>query len=275
MQLEPGEYFGLVRQIADPNDSNTYYVRAVVRNARTDATIDTVNLTNRGSGRFSAEYQVPSVGVLPFFIVISTVVYTDSGYTTKSSDYSQESETYLIETRSRHMGGGGSGGSRVDYEKIKKMIEEAAKDIEEAIKRVPKTESITVEQISQALMPKLESMGADILGIGADIDTMAEGSEEASKGLHKRILGEIEGVLTRYAEEMGKHTEESAKKSDILADMLIELKSDRDRLHADGMSKKQALMDMFSKIIDRAEDTPRPLQSPYTRIRGIMGTEKK
>src|SRR3990167_11298322 len=106
--LEPGEYTGISRQLADPNDSTTYYVRAIIRNARTDATIDTVDLDSKGLGRYQAEWHVTStVPAGGFFISITTYVYTDSGYTTLSTDYSAESNTYLIEPRAKHFGGGG------------------------------------------------------------------------------------------------------------------------------------------------------------------------
>ncbi len=53
MQLNPHEQFTIVRQIEDHTDSSTYYVRAVVRNAKPDALLATVNLTDQGSRRFS------------------------------------------------------------------------------------------------------------------------------------------------------------------------------------------------------------------------------
>jgi len=60
LQVNPRETYPIVRQLADPLDTGTYYVRAVVRNARTDETLETLNLTNKGSGRFLYNYQVPA-----------------------------------------------------------------------------------------------------------------------------------------------------------------------------------------------------------------------
>src|SRR3990167_6396837 len=99
LQLSPGEYFAIVRQLADPNDTGTYYVRAFVRNARTDTLLDTVNLTDRTGQRFSVEWQVPSSTSDALYIAVTTRVYTDSAYTTLSTDYSQEMEVYLVEDR--------------------------------------------------------------------------------------------------------------------------------------------------------------------------------
>jgi len=126
--LQPREQFAIVRQLQDHTDSGTYYVRAVVRNSRTDAVIDTVNLTDRTNRRFTALWQViADTSGQGLFVDICTSVYTDSGYTTKSENYGDESETYLIDNRQKATGGGASGD--VDYKKIKKMLSEAISTI--------------------------------------------------------------------------------------------------------------------------------------------------
>lgn len=129
MQLQPQEYFTIVRQLQDPADVNTYYVQAVIRNARTDAVIDTINLTDRGSRRFSLPWQVPAdTSGLGFYISVLTSVYTDSGRTTKSDQYGEEMETYLVDNRFRNLGGGG-GGSDVDYKKIRVVFQEVLAEV--------------------------------------------------------------------------------------------------------------------------------------------------
>lgn len=127
MQLSPGEYFTIVRQLPDPNDSATYYVRAVIRDARTDELMESVNLTDQGSRRFSKPWIVRTKRDDGFYIAIATTVYTDSGYTTKSDIYAEEMETYLVEMRSQHFGGGGSS---ISYKKVKEMVLEALKEAE-------------------------------------------------------------------------------------------------------------------------------------------------
>ena len=123
MQLDPQESFAVVRQLADHTDTTTYYVRAVVRNSRTDTTLETVNLTDRGSGRFSNTYQVPAdTSGLGFYISITTSVYTDSGYTTKSPNYGDEIQTYLIQRRVPPFGGGG--GSGLTAREVRKIVQE-------------------------------------------------------------------------------------------------------------------------------------------------------
>ena len=111
MTLQPQASFTIVRQIANHTDASTYYVRAVIRNAYTDAVIDTLNLTDRGSQRFSKNWEVPAdTSGQGFYISIVTSVYSDSGYTTKSENYGDEENTYLVQERVLgSMRGGGSG----------------------------------------------------------------------------------------------------------------------------------------------------------------------
>lgn len=127
MQLSPRTQFSIVRQIEDHTDSATYYVRAVIRNAQTDVLLDTINLTDRGSQRFSKNWLVPAdPSGSGFYISILTSVYTNSGYTTKSQNYADKMETYLVQERYNpniHMGAVG-GGSDINYDKVRKIIED-------------------------------------------------------------------------------------------------------------------------------------------------------
>ena len=162
MQLNPGETFAIVRQLADPNDAGTYYVRATIRNARTDTLLATKDLTDRGGQRFSVEYQVPSSTSDALYIAISTRVYTDSGYTTLSTDYGQEIQTYLVETRSKHFGGGGSV-LKVDYEKIRGMIRESIDTLKFPETKLPKMPRMMShddikDAMSEAMMPMMAQM---------------------------------------------------------------------------------------------------------------------
>lgn len=126
MILNPREYFTVARELADPNDSGTYYVQATIRNARTNALIATLNLVDQTGQVFSKPWQVPddSSG-LGFYIIIRTRVYTDALYTSLSDAYGQELSTFLVDNRFRNLGGGGGGGGDdVDYKKIRKIVKE-------------------------------------------------------------------------------------------------------------------------------------------------------
>ena len=148
IQLDPREYFVICRQISDPKDTNTYYVQAIIRNAKTDVLLDTVNLTDKGNQRFTKEWQVPAdPSGEGLYIVITTRVYTNSGYTTESALYSVNQEEFLVQKRYNPVYGGG-GGVSIDYKKVKNIVQKE-------IKRIPKTEFPSIK------FPKQEKVDVD------------------------------------------------------------------------------------------------------------------
>lgn len=126
IQLHPKETFTIVRQLEDHTDSGTYYVQAVIRNSKTDALISTVNLDSKGSRRFTKNYIVPAdPSGEGLWISILTSVYTDSGYTTKSGNYADKMESYLVQARPVFNPNYPiPTGQDISYEKIKKIISE-------------------------------------------------------------------------------------------------------------------------------------------------------
>lgn len=128
MQLIPNRTFTVVRQIGNHTDAGTYYVRAVVRNAYTDDILATLDLEDKGGQRFKKDWLVPpETSGLGAFISIVTSVYTDSGYTTKSENYSDEENTYLWAELSMRFGGGGQQGfsEKFDYRRVESIVEKA------------------------------------------------------------------------------------------------------------------------------------------------------
>ncbi len=171
--IQPREYFPIARAIQDPSDATVYYIRAVIRNARTGATIDTVNLTSLGSGLWAYSWQVvadPSGQGL--FITITTRVYTDSGYTLLSDMYGQEQDTFLIYDRMKWVAGMAQQISAIgmspdiDYAKIKKMVDSAVSKQLEPLKTAiadiaEDVDAIEVaEQVETDLGPILEGLDA-------------------------------------------------------------------------------------------------------------------
>jgi hypothetical protein len=168
MHLIPQRNFTVVRQIADHTDVTTYYVRAVIRNAYTDVILTTLNLEDKTGQRFKKDWQVPAdPSGEGFFVSIVTSVYTDSGYTTKSSDYGDEENSYLvINTPSgNHTGGGVGMGGGLARRDVRDIIQE------ELEKFLEKLEEIKPEPID---IPKYEMRWDDILGavksLGAKVD---------------------------------------------------------------------------------------------------------
>lgn len=154
MQLKPREIFTIVRGLEDHTDTATYYVRAVIRNARTDAIIDTVTLTDKGDRRFSGEWTVSADPAgYGIYIIITTSVYTDAGYTTKGI-YGDTFDTYLIAERPNPVlsFGGGSSGPDLDYKKVRKIIaEEVAKIPKVEMPIIPKQKIVDISPLQKGL----------------------------------------------------------------------------------------------------------------------------
>jgi len=124
MNLVPNTTYTLIRQLANPTDTATYYVQAVIRNIITGKTLQTINLTNQGGQRFTAPYQVPSdTSGQGTYISICTYVFDDAGYSVPDGNYETEDKEYLIiQPPVSTYGNGGT--TIVDYDKIKKFISE-------------------------------------------------------------------------------------------------------------------------------------------------------
>ncbi|QGH73122.1 MAG: hypothetical protein [Podoviridae sp. ctviO18] len=179
--LSPGENFIITRQLGDPSDASTYYVRAVIRWANGDTVINFdgnafINLTDSGGGsqRFRGTMRVPQDqnGGQGSWLTITTTVYTDSGYTDKALNYEVKEEEYLVQDRRNPYSGMGGGGINVDYDKVRRIVkEEQAKvdmkplmdglsslkmglsGVEKAIKNIeiPEPEKVNLEPVLEAI----------------------------------------------------------------------------------------------------------------------------
>lgn len=121
--LQPQQDFPIVRQIANHTDATVYYIEAVVRDAD-GVLLDRVQLVSQGEQRYQKRYRVPvdRTGAGSYISII-TSVYTDAGYTTKSSNYGDEENTYLIFDRLTNRGGGG-GSINLEQGDIRRIIRE-------------------------------------------------------------------------------------------------------------------------------------------------------
>ncbi len=154
MQLNPLENFTITRQLQDPAITDTFYVRVVIRNAKLDTIIDTLDLTDQGGQRFTKVWKVPAdVSGQGFWISTVTSVYTDSGHTTKSTDYGDEERTYLIQAREPFNPNYPlPTGQDIDYKKIKKIIKEV---VDEAEKNESEPIVVTKEVVREVKVPTL------------------------------------------------------------------------------------------------------------------------
>jgi hypothetical protein len=152
--LNPLEEFVIARQLNDPADVTTYYVQAEIRNAKTDAIIQTVNLNDKGGQRFTKTWQVVQDPTgLGLYITITTTVYTDSGYTIKSSVYGVEQIEHLVQDRLNPFQIGG--GVDVDYKKIRELVKQEIAKI-----NIPEPKEPDLIPISEGLQAVISEIRA-------------------------------------------------------------------------------------------------------------------
>lgn len=216
MQLFTQHNFTVVRQIADHTDVTTYYVRAVIRNAYTDEIIETLNLTDKTGQRFKKDWRVPAdPSGEGFYISIVTSVYTDSGYTTKSSAYGDEENTYLVIDKPRNTGGSGGTGSLARRD-IRDIISEELEKVVEKIKpkekketkiefpKFPKIPKDRTDEVLKAIkaIPKPEKQKE------VDFKPVMQSLEEVKKNIADKdvtpetdlnpVIEKIESVMNRF-----------------------------------------------------------------------------
>lgn len=188
MQLRPTEQFTIARQLADPQDSDTNFVRATVRNAKTDVLLSTVNLSNKTGQRFSGVYEVPAdVSGEGFYITITTLVYTDAGYTTINPNYSAEMNTYLVQERPSKLQGGGGGGDDIDYKKVRKIVEEVIAKYEQD--KAKSAEAVVTEL--NKVLTVLAQINAKDLNVNVEAPNLDPIFSEI-KGVHKAITAQAD-----------------------------------------------------------------------------------
>jgi hypothetical protein len=242
MQLSPREQFTITRQLQNPFITDTQYVRAVVRNAKTDAVIATIDLEDKGSQRFSKVWLVPAdVSGMGFWISIVTSVYADDVYSVRSQNYGDEENTYLVQERyNRNIGGGV--GPDIDYKKIRKIIKEEVALIENEEKE-PKVIEVIKEVVVEK--PKIVEVIKEVI---------------VEKTSPPKIIETVKQVIVEKAQDL---TPITNKLSDILKLIsAIELKPDQELRSVAGEIRKLV--------------TPIPLVpvvSPYAdkRILSVMG----
>jgi hypothetical protein len=192
--LQPQVDFPITRQIANHVDVATYYVQAKVYNAD-GILINTVNLVDKTGQRFTKRWRVPvDAGNQGAYISIITSVYTDSGYTTKSNNYGDEENTYLIYDRllAKTGAGGAGGGSSVSKTDIKNALRDVWDEKYVAPEATEAPEKITIPNYSKQLtelvvgIKSLEAHALQIKEMETDLYPVLEGIQNLADAIDNK-----------------------------------------------------------------------------------------
>jgi len=137
-QISPAEAFDIFYFIRNHTDATTYYVRALVYDVRTGELLTTVSLSPSATNArlFITTLQAPAdpVGIGRNIVAIATV-YTDSSFSTKSPDYEEQEQYFLIRAVSPLAIGGGG----VDMRQMRELVEDA---LDARLEKLPKPEKL-------------------------------------------------------------------------------------------------------------------------------------
>ncbi len=232
-QINPSEPFDVFYFIRNHTDASTYYVQAKVYDVRTGELLSTHNLTQSATNDrlFIKTIDAPGdpVGQGRNIVSIATV-YTDSGYTTKSANYEEQEQYFLIRTASPIVLGGGGG---ADYDRIRDVVSEELEkrkpkpvevpalpdmpfdaifktlsNIDKTLQSVPKKEapSLTplvdtvtaLQQSIEDIKSRREFEDTDLTPVIEQVDLLAElvgQFERSMRAAHSVLLTEMENTL--------------------------------------------------------------------------------
>jgi hypothetical protein len=226
MTLIPGRNFTVVRQIANHLDSTSYYVQAVIRNAYTDEILATLDLTDKGAQRHTGDWRIPQDPLgLGFYVSIVTSVYTDSGHTTKSDNYGDEENTYLVaELNTNRTGGGYVGPDMADIRRI--FQEEVAKIPPVVIPPFP--EIPKPEMRWDDVLRSVEDARNDIKAIPPfDVSPILDGFRELSQKIDEKPVTpetNLEPVLSKLSEKEETDDTDHEELKSMLDDTVAQIK---------------------------------------------------
>lgn len=245
MILRPQQTKPIARQIGNHLDSNTYYVQAKVRNSLTDELLATVNLTDKGGQRFTGEWLVAQDQTgLGFDVDITTSVYTDSGYTTKSANYADETNEYRVEVLQTSFGGGG--GMDIDYKKVREIIKEELEKLS-----FPATDTSELDKLLRKVLTRvnvLPDTTADYSENFDEIKSKIDSQEKPEKVNLEPIIQSIDRMAQAHAEVLS-DTKNSIESIDLrtTGKTMKELAEKVD----EAFNLKKALKELIKMISDK------------------------
>lgn len=246
MILIPGTTHQITWQKQNLQDTATYYVRAVIRDTKTNTVLDTIDLTDLGSSaRFSGNWNVPQdeKGFGRQISIVKTI-YENSSYTQVSGMYGAWEDRYTIfnlASRSPGSTGGSYGATQqIDYQLIKEIVE---KVVETKIKELPEPEK-----------PKEFDPTSIIVEVG--------GIKESFKDLVARIFTLGEKIKTKdYSKEFGRIEESVESIVGDIADIQSSLKE-----------HKRAILE---GVDDMSETTIGALNTAFEKLEKVQKTFEK
>lgn len=282
-QLISQQPYTLSYFITDPNDNNTYYVRAVVYDATTGEILDTQNLTRQTTNThlFSKRAQAPgdSSGRGRKIIVIATA-YDDSGYTSKSAIYQEQSENYIVtKPGSNTLGGGGFGG--VDYNVIKdifvgefdkwtkkfEQILTAIAGVQIAVNAIP-TDKVDLSETLQQLK-NLSTAVSKIPLKKYDLDPISNLIQKAIKAIDDKEVTEttdlapISTAIDDLKSELGNHHKESINTISPLLDAIKQgLPSLLEKCIKEAMAKQKFTLEPVGLNVKGNTEDGKPTEKP-------------
>lgn len=248
MQYAPNTTYVIGRHIPDPSDTSTYYVRAYVFDAKTFTLLETLDLDDQGNGTHTKEYRLPAdVSGQGRQLLVKTTVFTDSGHTTKSELYAEELESDVLVKAFNNLGGGGYGGTDIDYSKIENILRTV---LEEHHKKMMKhmednkEEPVDISHMEEGLQNALESILDAISAIPTN---------KTEKVSLEPILKQIEGVRKEISSKIDKTdktiSDEFNKKGDLISKILDLFKKKSEEKESKKEEKTDKL-DEANKIAD-------------------------
>lgn len=250
-QITPAKVLPITKQIQDTLNGGTFYVRAIIKIANTRETIDTVNLTDAGSGYFYYNWTVPYYQDETYVDILVTT-YDDSGYTTINGIYGTEKFQYVIRDPRATVGGGF--GMEIDYKKVRQIIKE---ELEMIPRPTPEIDLVPLfnrlgglEQLIKENKPKNPDYSGILSSINEIKSTLIK---EISKNKPEKMdLSGIESKINGMEGKIGDKFEKFAK--EVVKDLVEAVDRIPDNLK--DFSKNLKFTAVFPVALEKEQDDP-------------------
>lgn len=230
-QISPSENFDIYYFLRNPTDATMYYVQAVIYDIRTGAILKTVQLTQslNNSHLFAAITAAPAdpQGVGRNIVAVATV-YIDSAYTTKSSDYEEQEQYFLVKTPSPIVVGGGG----FDMRQFKETLDAS-------LRAIVKSEIAAAEQAEPEPLPFDAVFGA-IGALQREINRIPKDAPDLSQ--IKAALDTLKSQISELPEP-----NDETDLSPVL-ESLSEIRNALDSIAQDGPATRAAIDQLRSDL---------------------------